>query len=118
MQQYYAGAKLEGQGLKRELYIAGTAETVTLSATSAASSSMAASSATVSQHRLSCASDVHSNAAELDNGCYEGEGKLVQAGAPDAMQGLRLDRAAGIQVREMDYMLFQSACMCVVGQGL
>lgn len=75
--------------------MAGTAETVTLSATSAASSSMASSSAALSQSRLSGTSDGHSNAAGMDSGSYEGESKLVQA---DAMQGLRLNRAADFQV--------------------
>lgn len=114
MQQHYAGATLEGQGPGRtlKLYVAGTVETVTLSAVSAASSSMAGSSATVSQSRLSSASDLHSNAAELGSESCEGESKLVQASAPDAMQGLRLDRAAGVQVRQIGYMLFHSACMC------
>ena len=95
VQQYYAEAKLERRGQGRELYIAGTAEVVTLSATSAASSSMPGSSAAVSQTRLNGVSD----AAALDSVSCEDKSKLVQAGAPDAMQGLRLDRAAGVQVR-------------------
>lgn len=98
VQQHYARAKLERRGLGRELYVAGTAETVTLSATSAAYSSMAGSSATVRMNRLTGSSDAHSNAAELDSGLCEAKSKLMQAGATDAMLGLRPDRAAGVQV--------------------
>ena len=98
MQEHHTAAKLERRGVGREVYLAGTAETVTLSATSAASSSMAGSSATVRMDRLTGASDGYSDAAELNSDAYEGKSKLVQAGAPDEVLGLRLDRAAGVQV--------------------
>lgn len=92
VQQDHAGARLERQGLGREV----TAETV--GASSAASSCMGSTSAAAGMNRLTRAGGGHGIGAEPHSGSSEGQSKLVLGGASDAVLGLQLDRAAGVQV--------------------
>lgn len=81
-----------------------------VSASSAASSSMGSTSAAAGRNRLTCAGEGHGICAEMHHGSSEGEGKLLQGGVPDAVLGL--ERAAGVQVCLLITMSSHSACMC------
>ena len=90
--QNHAEARLRRQGLGREL----TAGSV--SASSAVSSCMGSTSAAAGMNRLPYAGEGHGSDAEMPSGSSEGQSKLVQGGASDAVLGIQLDRAAGVQV--------------------
>lgn len=104
MRQCKAEPSLEGHAFGRELYAAGTAEAVSLSNTSAASS-VTGSSAAASMNQVTLASVADSKAAVMSRASSEGAGKLGQVYSTEAGQEWPQDIAAVHQV--CVYILFQ-----------